>query len=348
MNSVNPEMVRLARESLELTQQDLADRAGVQQGTISKVENGLIELEPERVDALARALGCPIELLQVEEQPEAVLALFNRKLKTTPIGSVRAAQARVNLTRLQLSRMLQGVEVEHTYRFPRLDLDELDGDVERAAQIVRRTWRQPTGPIRSLTALVEAAGGVVTELDFGSVKIDAAAQWPVGDRPFFFMRPGLTGDRYRFNLAHEIGHMVLHDVPDPALEDQAHHFAGALLVPADELRPQIPMKLNLGTLLELKLHWGVSMAMLVMRGSQIGAITERQKRSFFQMVNARGMRSREPGRIPLENPTVVTNVVEAYLHGMGYTPAELSRVALLNEGEFRRRYMPPAGLRVVS
>jgi Zn-dependent peptidase ImmA (M78 family)/transcriptional regulator with XRE-family HTH domain len=348
-------MVRLMREARGMTQADLAQAAGVQQGTVSKVENGLIDLEPERVDALAHALGYPPALLKEPAQPEAVLALFHRKLRTTPANKVRAAQARVNLARLHLSKLLAGIELEHAHTFPQLDLDALEGDFEAAAQTVRRTWRLPMGPIRNLTAAVEAAGGIIAELDFGAVGIDAAAQWPRGGRPYFFMRPGLTPDRWRFNLAHEVGHMVLHDVEDPHLEEQAHAFAGALLVPAEELRPQIPARLTLASLMELKLYWGVSMAMLVMRGSQIGAITERQKRGYFQMANARGMRKVEPGRLPPETPTLVHKVIDTHMTDMGYSEEDLSRVTLLREDELRTWLLPQSasrpprdrGLRVV-
>jgi Zn-dependent peptidase ImmA (M78 family)/transcriptional regulator with XRE-family HTH domain len=354
--TLNPEMVRLTREARGLTQAELAQAAGVQQGTVSKVENGLIDLEPERVDALAHALGYPAALLREPAHTEAVLALFHRKLRTTPASKVRAAQARVNLARLHLSKLLSGVELEHAHTFPQLDLDALEGDVEVAAQTVRRTWRLPMGPIRNMTAAVEAAGGIIAELDFGEVGIDAAAQWPRGDRPYFFMRPALPPDRWRFNLAHEVGHMVLHDAPGyPDLEAQAHAFAGALLVPAEELRPQIPARLTLASLLELKLYWGVSMAMLVMRASQIGAITDRQKRSYFQMANARGMRKVEPGRVPAETPTLVRKVLDAHMTDMGYSPTDLSRVALLHEDEMRTWLLPgasakhagPRGLHVV-
>jgi Zn-dependent peptidase ImmA (M78 family) len=330
--------MRLAREARGWTQGDLAKNSGVPQGTISKAENGLLELDDDRLEAIAAALGYPPKLLQIDAHAEAVPRLFNRKLKTTPAGELRAAQARVNLARLHLSRLMDGVDVEHELVFPTLDLDELDGDIEQAAQLVRRTWRLPMGPVRDLTAAVEAAGGIIAELNFGTKKIDAAAQWPRGGVPYFFVRPGLPPDRYRFNLAHEIGHMVLHHVPDPKREDEAHHFAGALLVPAAELRPQIPTKLNLAELYELKHYWGVSMAMLVMRAAQIGAITERQKRSYFQMANARGMRNSEPGQLPTETPKLIGSVVAAYVEQMGYSPAEVSQVALMSETEFVEQF----------
>lgn len=338
MSNLNAEIVRLAREARGMTQAELAEAAGVQQGTVSKVEHGLIELDDVKAQSLARALRYPFELLTVDPNTQAVLALFNRKLLTTPAGQRKQAEARVNLARLHLSRLLRGVELEHPYVFPRIDLEAVDHDIEEAALLIRRAWRLPMGPIKNLTAVVEAASGVVTTLDFGSLKIDAASQWPPGDRPYFFMRPGLPGDRWRFNLAHEVGHMVLHGLPAPEHEEQAHEFAGALLMPANELRAQLPSRITLAALLELKLFWRVSMAAIVMRGSQIGAISERQKRTFFQMVNARGLRRTEPGDIAREEPTTIRSVVDAHVDQMGYSTLQLAQVALLNEDEMLERF----------
>lgn len=338
MMQANPNMVRLARESRGFAQKDLAARAGLVQGFISKVENGLLALEGDRLAAVARAVGYPVELLVADEALEAVDALFHRRLRTTPAGELRKAQAKINVLRIQLHRLLEGIALETPHTFPRLDLDELDGDIEEAARLVRRHWRLPMGPVANVTATIEAAGGIVMIQDFGTAKVDAASQWPSGDRPYFFVRPGIGGERQRLNLAHEVAHMVLHSVPAPELEDQAHRFAGALLVPAAEFRPQIGVRLTLARLFELKQYWKVSMQALVMRASALGAITDRQKRSFFQTISARGYRKREPGELPQEQPRIVSAVLDTHLHGHRYTIAELSRVAMVGEQEFRDVY----------
>jgi hypothetical protein len=77
------------------------------------------------------------------------------------------------------------------------------------------------------------------------------------------------------------------------------------------------------------------MAMLVMRASQMDAITERQKRSYFQMANARGLRKVKPGKVQVERPSLLPTIVDAHINGMGYTPAELSRVAMIDEDDLR-------------
>ena len=57
----NPEMLTLARESRQLTLQQLADQLGVTQGYLSKLARGFIDIPDDRVAAIADALGYPVE-----------------------------------------------------------------------------------------------------------------------------------------------------------------------------------------------------------------------------------------------------------------------------------------------
>ncbi len=52
------ESVRILRELQELSQNDVAERTGIPQSTISAIENDRIRLGVERSKVLARALGC--------------------------------------------------------------------------------------------------------------------------------------------------------------------------------------------------------------------------------------------------------------------------------------------------
>jgi transcriptional regulator with XRE-family HTH domain len=52
------ESVRILRELQELSQNQLAERSGIPQSTISAIENDRIRLGVERAKVLARALRC--------------------------------------------------------------------------------------------------------------------------------------------------------------------------------------------------------------------------------------------------------------------------------------------------
>ena len=90
-----------------------------------------------------------------------------------------------------------------------MDLAEF-GTPEKIATLVRQMWNLLPGPIGNLTRAIEAAGGLVLKCDFGTSKLDAFAQWPSGMPPLFFVNKSAPADRYRYTLAHEIGHIVMH------------------------------------------------------------------------------------------------------------------------------------------
>ncbi|MBP8926703.1 MAG: helix-turn-helix transcriptional regulator [Pseudomonadales bacterium] len=52
------ESVRILRELQELSQNELAERSGIPQSTISAIECDRVNLGVERAKALARSLGC--------------------------------------------------------------------------------------------------------------------------------------------------------------------------------------------------------------------------------------------------------------------------------------------------
>jgi Zn-dependent peptidase ImmA (M78 family) len=123
-------------------------------------------------------------------------------------------------------------------RSPTIDLDSCDGDVERVATLVRAAWRLPLGPVANLTIAIEDAGGIVLKCAFGTPLIDAAHLWLPDMPPLFFVNENTSGDRLRWKLAHEIGHAIMHQCPNGDVETEANRFAGAFLMPADEIGPQ--------------------------------------------------------------------------------------------------------------
>lgn len=356
VHSANPEMLTLGRESRGYSQAALAAGSRVSQGYISKGENGLIEISGDRLEAIARELRYPVPFFLQDEHTAGVHALFHRRLRSVKIGELKQIQAQLNIMRIQVKRLLHGVTIEAPYAFPKLDVDEVGGPA-RAAQIVRRAWLLPLGPVVHLVRSIEAAGGVVVPIHISTDKISAAAQWPVGEEhPYFFVNSAHSGERQRFSMAHEIAHMVLHAAPEEDQEDQADHFASELLMPEAEIRPQLTGRLTLARLVELKHYWKVSLAALVRRAGQLGILDQTRVSSMFKMLSARGWRKIEPAPIPPEQPEVLRAVLRTHREDHGYTTEDLSQLSLLRPDEFERVYgsghspkLPPrARLHVVA
>lgn len=333
--SPNPQLLTVARESRGLTQTELAEQSGVSQGYLSKAENGMQTMAADKLRAVADTLGYSPDLFSCGDTVQGIDALFHRKLKTAPVGQLRQAQAQINIRRIQVRRLMQGVAVDAPLTFPRLDPEEVGGAAE-VARMVRRAWKVPLGPILNLIELLEAAGGVVVSMKFATPKVSAAALWPREDeRPMFFVHEDHGAERQRFSLAHELAHIVMHAIPAPELERQADEFAAEFLMPERECRPQLTGgRLNLARLIDIKHYWRVAMSMVAKRAHDLGALTERQARSLWQMLSARGFLKKEPFPIPHEQPSVLRAVIATHQTEHGYSTHDLSSLAFIQEIEF--------------
>lgn len=237
----------------------------------------------------------------------------------------RRVQAAVNVKKMQIERLLRSISIDHEHEFFKLSPAYVNG-VPHVARRVRATWRLPMGPITNLTRVVENAGGIVVLMDFGTKLIDGTHFWINGLPPIFFMNKHVSGDRYRYSLAHEVGHAVMHSVSfDADMEDQADRFASELLMPRAEIRTDL-RGLRLDTAAELKPFWKVSMQALIMRAHQIGQISDAAKRRLFTQMSANGDRTVEPFPIEKEQPETFAELVDLHQSELELTEFEMRRL----------------------
>jgi Zn-dependent peptidase ImmA (M78 family) len=131
--------------------------------------------------------------------------------------------------------------------------------------------------------------------------------------------------RQRFNVAHELGHVLMHlpiandaDVRNTALhkvmEQQAHRFAGALLLPRRVLAQNVRY-FDFEEFLEIKARHGISICAQIMRCRQLGYIGEDQFRELWGKAGRKGFRKPlgEPldKNSKLEVPRMLARAVEA-------------------------------------
>ena len=163
MNDIfNRALLQVARDARGFTQGELAQRAGVTQALISKLENGLTpDPTPETVEALARALNFPVLFFFSEERPHGLPPFHYRKRARLGTKALSKIEADINIRRIHLARLLQSYELSAKQDFPTLDLAKEQWTPQRAAQILRGYWLMPRGPVDNLTELVERAGAVV-------------------------------------------------------------------------------------------------------------------------------------------------------------------------------------------
>jgi Zn-dependent peptidase ImmA (M78 family)/transcriptional regulator with XRE-family HTH domain len=341
MNALfNPNMVILARESRGLTQMELSGLLDVTQGYVSKLEAGLISASNECVSEISRVLNYPPAFFN---QPDAVYSygstcLYHRKRQTLPMSDLRRVIADLNVIRIGIGKLLRSVDIKPLYEFPRMDIADFNGSPEYIAQLLRGAWNLQRGPISNLTRVIENAGGIVVRCSFGSRRIDAMSQWVPGSLPLFFVNADIPTDRFRFSLAHELGHIVMHQVPTNDLEREADVFASEFLMPRKEIAPHLS-GLSLPKLAQLKPLWKVSMAALMTHARDLGKITPRHYRTLLTQAGSAGIRIEEPVPLPPEEPELLSKIIATHRKQHGYTMAELSQLVCLDEGEFRSRYL---------
>ena len=226
----NRELLLLARQYRERSQAELAEMAGFDQGHYSKIERGLLNSEPlpETVQSIAQALDFPVSYFyQNDELSGLPLSIHDaswRKRASTKASEVKRLHAELNLRIMHLRRYLEAVDVDSELPLPSLDVDEVGGPA-KVAQLLRRAWMLPPGPVKNLTALCERAGIIVIHCNFAE-KIDGVTMRLRDVPPLIFLNGNAPPDRQRHSLAHELGHLIMHSIPCDEMEQEADAFAG--------------------------------------------------------------------------------------------------------------------------
>jgi len=339
---VNPDMIILARESRGLTQSALASLLSVTQAAISKMESDLLPVSPDMLKDLSEALCYPEHFFLLDEKIygpgiSGMGIIYHRKRKTIPLKTITCIQAQTNIRRIHISKLLRNVEMESPYEIPHYDIDEYNGNIQEIARNVRAAWRLPDGPIKNLTGSIESAGGIVIKFDFGTTKIDALSEYCPGLPPIFFINSKSPGDRLRFTLAHELGHIVMHRVPNQDMEDEADRFASEFLMPSIEMKPLLS-NVTLSVLANLKMYWKVSMASILMKAHDLEKISSRNYSYLWMQMSKAGYRRREPVNVPSEEPTTFKKLMSRYKNELNHNLSEISHVLALNEAETKLLY----------
>ena len=324
---ISGERVRQARELREWTQIELAERLRVNQSTIASIENGRLTPSVELLEAVSLLAGFPPSFFKQDPSDDF------------PLGSLLLFRARTSASvrkQAQAYRYAQityecAHKLAHFIKPIPMRLPQLADTPEVAAAVTRTALGlSPDTPILHLVHSLERAGVHVLALPVIVEGIDAFSQWTGTnfDEPVISVLQTEAGDRLRFSIAHEVGHLVMHQSIRGGLSDierEADRFAGRLLLPEAAMRAEVLAPVTLTSLATLKTRWRTSIQALIMRAHELEIITDRQKKYLFQQLSARGWRKREPGslNIPVEKPRAFRQMAEI-LYGL---PIDYHRLA---------------------
>jgi Zn-dependent peptidase ImmA (M78 family)/transcriptional regulator with XRE-family HTH domain len=337
------DMLRLARQRLGFTQKAAAERLGIPQPLLSRFENDAAEADGAFLMKGSQVYQVPISFFELKEPvygPPVSIHPMTRGKSDVTARELDMITSELNIRLMHLSRFLEGVDFIATANIPRLDVEQY-GSPEKIAATVRAHWGVPSGPIKNLTQLLERAGVVIGISKFGGASVSGVTFRVPGRPPLILLNVTHPGDRMRFTLAHELGHLVMHWFPTESMEDEANQFASAFLMPTADIRPLFfGRRITLELLAALKPEWKTSMQALLMRAASLNCLTQNQSRYLWQQMSARGWRLKEPAELdfPQETPAVLTAIVKAHLSDLGYSLDELSKLVRLHRSEFVQMY----------
>lgn len=343
----NPTRLKEARIARGLTKKELADKTGISRQMISNYELGKTTPGATNLLAIIKELDFPKNFFS--SNPENIYR------GTTFFRSQAAATKRArDMQSIRLKFQKEIYNIFSLYvNFPEVNLPEpllknvediTEEDIENMAICLRKCWKiDMQSPLHDLIGYAETNGVIVVESNMQHDKLDAVSEW-IGDRPFIMLTDNQeSAVRRRFNIAHELGHLLLHgDVESihdyssnelKIIEKQADYFASCLLLPEEAFIRSL-LSINLEYYIELKKYWKVSMQAMIMRTFQIGLINEDQKLYLFKRIALNKWKSKEPldNVIISEKPTLYHEVFQMIIENDLLTKNELiNQLALPND-----------------
>ncbi|MBS1629350.1 MAG: ImmA/IrrE family metallo-endopeptidase [Bacteroidetes bacterium] len=339
--TINPAMLVLARESRGMNQKDLAEKISISVSNISKMENSVLPVPVQALEQIAGATNYPKEFFfQKADIVPDNLGYRRRQVVSQKI--LTPINAQVNIIRQNVQFLTRAVNVP----LPKLPAVDVSDAVtpQLAAKQVRKSWKIKGAVIDNLIQLLEEHGIAISAFDFNTARVDSRSILTEDNYPIIVYNRNHLGDRQRFTLAHELGHLVMHTFTNLKAEQDITHeanlFAAELLMPETEIRKDLKEALTIPRLAELKRKWKVSMISILYRADDLGYLTPNQKHYLIRQFNNLNIRRREPVEldVAIEQPKLIRRWIAEYKALRKLNTAQVAAALNLNTDEFVQVY----------
>ncbi|MGW3643201.1 helix-turn-helix domain-containing protein [Streptomyces sp. NPDC005166] len=301
----------LARKRRRMTLSGLAKASGISVRSLTAFENGHKAPSPETVEALSLALELPVDFLTAPDLDEistdAVSFRALSKMSALDRDAARGA-----------GRIVVEINdwIEDRFGLPEANVPTLPHlSPEEAAERVRALWGLGEAPIPNMVHLLESHGVRVFSLASDCSSVDAFSFRWKRTRPFIVLNLEKSGERGRFDAAHELGHLVMHAehrIPHGVeAEQEAQQFASAFLMPKSGLLAQQLYGADARRILSAKVKWQVAAVALAYRLRDLDLLTDWNYRTAVKLLSQMGYRSGEPGGIARESSQLLGKVFAA-------------------------------------
>jgi len=292
-----------ARKAAGLSLRDLGELVGVSHAAIKKYEDGVAMPSSDILIRLSRALKVRTEYF-FRPEPVALEGIEYRKRSSLPKKRLDA------ITHEVIDQIERRIELENLFpQSPVKPFTTVEGlaasltsmdQIENVVELVRKAWELGFDPIPDLVDVLETYGIRVFMIDAGADnKFDGLAA-RVSGKPIVVVGRHWPGDRQRFTLAHELGHLMLEGRLDSDLDEEmaCNRFAGAFLFPRASVLQEMGGHRNAIEFKELGLlkeEFGLSMAGILYRARDLGIISPAYRNEQAKLFRIKGWHLKEPG-----------------------------------------------------
>jgi Zn-dependent peptidase ImmA (M78 family)/DNA-binding XRE family transcriptional regulator len=339
LDRLDPKRITFARELRGLTKKELAELIKKTPSAMSQIERGLIRPDLETFVSLSFALKVPSSFFiekPNQTNPIDLASCHFRSLRSTSQAlrrqSARKGDLCIDFVELVESKGLLFPKEEVSDFSASADSDE---EIELAASNLRRHWGMGFGPIPDIVKLVESKGIMVLPLPDTCSKVDAYSTWR-GRRPCMLLSLTKTASRVRFDVSHELGHIVLHEetaAGETNTERQAKRFDGEFLAPSESFLEECPRRWSFQAFKQLKFRWRMSIQALLYRAKDLGCISPSTYQRAIIQLNRSHMLKNEGHEWEMEKPVLLTQAIELLIGRV--TLGELSNELSVYPNELR-------------
>jgi Zn-dependent peptidase ImmA (M78 family)/DNA-binding XRE family transcriptional regulator len=326
----NPQRLSIARKRRLLNQKQLSEKVGLAVHTISRCEKGITVPTDESVDIFASALNFPKPFFFGTDLDEPAAELVSFRSQKAMTAATRDAALAAGAIGFLLSDWVEQRFELLSSKLPDLHLY----DAEMSARMLRQEWQLGEKPISNMVHLLESKGVRVLSLAENSKRVNAFSLWRA-EKAYVFLNTMKSAENSRFDAAHELGHLVLHQdgkTTGRLAEDQANRFASAFLMPRADVLAVLPRIAYLQQIVEAKKRWKVSVAALNYRLHKLGLMTDWRYRDLCIQIAQHRFNVDEPFEIARERSVVWEKVMKT-LWGEKTTQKDIAEALCLPVSE---------------
>lgn len=324
---MNPRQLTFVREYRGYSQTELSSNIkGLSQSNLSKFEKGVGQLSDEVKQRIIDFLGFPKAFYEQSISNNVDNAHYRKKL-----GLGKKEKEYIERSNKLIGYIID--QMSGSIDFPMfslraIDLEE-DYTPEYVAQFTRRLIGITQGAIKDICSILEKYGIIIVEqYDYGD-EFDGVSFITDGGIPVIIINGNRSNDRKRLDIAHELGHILMHLFPNIAIpnfrdkEKEAFKFAAEFLMPEKEIKDSLS-KLKLSYLMPLKQYWLTSMASIVHRAKDLGCIDKEWYQYLNVELSRRGYKKSEPGIVYMDRPQLFFEAYDLFKTELDYSDAELA------------------------